>query len=81
MGLDAHIVYEQLEMQEHYYYDLGYHEGVRNILQIIHKNLLMKELPEIERVELLLKEVGDELDDARKLHLRSEKIYEEFEGY
>jgi len=57
---------------EEYHYDIGYYEGVRNILQIIHHNLLIKELSEIERVELLLKEVGDELDDARKSHKDSE---------
>ena len=64
-----------MERSDEYHYDLGYFEGARNILQIIHHNLLMIELPEQERIDLLLKEVGDELDDARKEMLASEKLF------
>ena len=70
------------EDKEEYHYDIGYYEGVRNTLQIIHKNLLMKELSEKERVELLLKEVGDELDDAIIEQKKSEKrLFDEEELY
>jgi len=62
------------DMIQDYGYDIGYYEGVRNTLQIIHRTLMMKELSEEERVELLLKEVGDELDDAIIEQKESEKI-------
>jgi hypothetical protein len=62
--------FTQKEME--YHYDIGYYEGIRNVLQIIHHNLLMRELSEQERVDLLLKEVGNELDDAIQCQRKSE---------
>ncbi len=78
------MINEELEeAYGNYNYDLGYYEGCRNILQMIHKNIMLtkldKNLSERERVELLLKEVGDELDDAIESQKNSEKIF--FDGY
>jgi len=57
---------------EEYHYDIGYYEGVRNILQIINKSLGSPSIKESERIEILLKLVGEELDDAKKSHKDSE---------
>ena len=56
-----------------YHYDIGYYEGVRNILQIIVKNLSNPNLNEEKKVKLLLKEVGKELDHAKEEMKYSEK--------
>jgi predicted ATPase len=59
---------------EEYHYDIGYYEGVRNILQIINQTLGVPTKTEVERIEMLLKLVGEELDDAKKSHKESERI-------
>jgi hypothetical protein len=59
---------------EEYHYDIGYYEGVRNILQIINKSLGNSSLKESERIDVLLKLVGEELDDAKRAHKESERI-------
>ena len=55
-----------------YHYDIGYYEGVRNILQIIHQNLSNRDISEQERIDLLLKYVVRELDDAIECQRKSE---------
>jgi hypothetical protein len=55
-----------------YHYDIGYYEGVRNILQIINRSLGNSSIKESERIDVLLKLVGEELDDAKKSHKNSE---------
>jgi hypothetical protein len=57
---------------EEYHYDIGYYEGIRNILQIINGSLGNPSIKESERIEMLLKLVGEELDDAKKSHKDSE---------
>jgi len=47
-----------------YGYHLGYYEGIRNTLQIIQKSLMTPCKTQEERVQFLLKWVGEELDDA-----------------
>jgi hypothetical protein len=67
------------EELQNYNYDLGYYEGVRNILQMIIKNLQVPTKTEVDRIDLLLKEVREEVDDAIACQKRSEKIF--FDGY
>ena len=55
-----------------YHYDIGYYEGVRNILQMIHQNLSNRDISEQERIDLLLKDVVRELDDAIECQRKSE---------
>ena len=55
-----------------YHYDIGYYEGVRNILLIINKSLGDPLIEESKRVEFLLEWVGEELDKAKKSHKDSE---------
>jgi hypothetical protein len=64
-----------------YHYDIGYYEGIRNILQIINKSLGSPSiLNESERIEFLLKCVGEELDEAKKSHKDSEnRLFERSE--
>jgi hypothetical protein len=57
---------------EEYHYDIGYYEGVRNILLIINKSLGDPLIEESKRVEFLLEWVGEELDKAKKSHKDSE---------
>ncbi len=57
---------------EEYHYDIGYYEGVRNILHIINMSLGIPTKTEVERIDMLLKLVGEELDDAKKSHKDSE---------
>jgi hypothetical protein len=59
---------------ENYGYDIGYYEGIRNVLQMIVKNLQATNASEEEKVKLLLEEVGKELDEAIRLQKNSEKI-------
>lgn len=59
---------------ENYGYDIGYYEGIRNVLQMIVKNLQATNASEEEKVKLLLEEVGKELDKAIRLQKNSEKI-------
>jgi len=83
MGFDANIVYEQLEMQEHYYYDLGYFEGVRNTLMTLQRGMSMGYPKDrmTEKIEFVIEELNKELKKAKELHHDSEKKYIEFEGY
>lgn len=60
------------EEEFEYHYDIGYYEGIRNILQIINRSLGSPSIKESERIEFLLKWVGEELDDAKKSHKDSE---------
>jgi len=70
------------ENQDEYHYDIGYYEGVRNTLQIIHKSLMIPTKTQEERVEILLKMVGEELDNAIKEQKYSEKrLFDEEESY
>jgi len=59
--------------ESEYHYDIGYYEGVRNTLQLIHKSLMTPTKTQEERVNILLKMVGDELDDAIASQKASEK--------
>jgi len=59
---------------QNYNYDLGYYEGVRNILQMVIKNLRGKE-PERKKVQNLLYEINIELEDAIKMQKMSEDIF------
>jgi len=59
---------------QNYNYDLGYYEGVRNILQMVIKNLQGKE-PERKKVQNLLYEINIELEDAIKMQKMSEDIF------
>ena len=38
-----------------YHYDIGYYEGVRNILHIINKSLGSPSIKESDRIDILLK--------------------------
>jgi len=70
------------EDESEYHYDIGYYEGVRNTLQIIHKSLIIPSKNEEERVQLLLKMVGEELDNAIKEQKRSEnRLFDEEQRY
>ena len=78
MGLDPFYVEEELEITRNYNYDLGYFEGVRGALIIIQQRLLMKHLTEKQRVETMLSDLTWEIDNAKELHLNSEKKFEQF---
>jgi len=78
MGLDPFYVDEQLDVTSEYHYDLGYFEGVRGALIIIQQNLSIKNLSEQEKVERMLKDLSEEILNAKILHNRSETKWEEF---
>jgi len=59
---------------QNYNYDLGYYEGVRNILQMVIKNLQGKE-PERKKVQNLCYEINIELEEALKMQKMSEDIF------
>ena len=61
-----------MEISEEYNYDIGYYEGIRNILVIINQTLGDPSMPEIERIDMLLKYVMIELNKAKEQHLFSE---------
>jgi hypothetical protein len=61
------------EEDAEYHYDIGYYEGIRNILQIIIKNLSIADLSEEKKVKLLLKDVEKELDHAKEEMKYTEK--------
>jgi len=68
------------EILINYKYDIGYYEGVRNTLQIIHQTLRTPTKTETDRISLLLFEIRKELDDAQKMHKESKKLfYDEME--
>jgi hypothetical protein len=70
------------DYETEYHYDIGYYEGVRNTLQIIHKSLIIASKNEEERVQLLLKMVGEELDNAIKEQKSSEnRLFDEEKRY
>jgi hypothetical protein len=60
------------EALQNYNYDLGYYEGIRNVLHMIVKNLQATNKNEKEKVKLLLLEVNLELEDAIKSQKNSE---------
>ena len=72
------------EIFENYKYDLGYFEGVRNTLQIFHRGFThinhSKDTSE-QNVEFVLEEIRKELDDARRMHKESEKLFLEITRY
>jgi hypothetical protein len=53
---------------EDFHYDIGYYEGIRNILQIINTSLGTPSIKESERIDFLLKWVTKELKDAKEQH-------------
>lgn len=59
---------------QNYNYDLGYYEGIRNVLQMVIKNLQGKE-PERKKVQNLLYEINIELEEAIKMQKMSEDIF------
>jgi hypothetical protein len=61
------------EIVENYGYDIGYYDGIRNTLDIIHKALQIPTTQE-ERVSILLEMVGKEIDEAIRIQKNSEKI-------
>ena len=63
-----------------YHYDIGYYEGIRNILQIINKTLGDPSMPEVARIDTCLEYVMIELDEAKKSHKHSEnRLFERSE--
>jgi len=72
------------EIFENYKYDLGYFEGVRNTLQIFHRGFTRinnSKDTEEEKIEFVLNEIGRELDNARRMHKESEKLFLEITRY
>ena len=78
MGLDYEDVEEQFELTRNYNYDLGYFEGIRGALIIIQQRLSMKHLTQKQRVECILSDLTFEINNAKELHLNSEKKLDEY---
>jgi len=70
-----------MEEADEYHYDIGYYEGIRNILQIINQTLGDRRVPQLNRIDLCLKLVGKELEDAKKQHKFSEDKLLGYSGY
>jgi len=60
---------------QNYGYDIGYYEGVRNTLQIISRTLMLENVSEKEKVQILLDKVAKEIDDAIDCQKDSERAY------
>ena len=58
-----------------YGYDIGYYEGVRNTLQIISRSLMLENVSEKEKVQILLDKVAEEMDDSIDCQKDSERNY------
>lgn len=67
--------------KEEYNYDIGYYEGIRNILQIINQTLGDPRVPQLERIDLCLKYVMLELNKAKEQIEYSENKLFGYSGY